>query len=100
MKPIGVICSVLFVPGLALAQTASPPVLVGHLAGPGAPVAQPGLRLYGTDSGWTFEHRGKLVMLFGDTWATPNTVCEAPPTNDDAQGVLPLCNPGGVPPLF
>jgi hypothetical protein len=91
----------LFIQAVASAQTAAPPQVVGRLAGPGAPVAQPGLRLYGTDSGWTFEHRGKLVMLFGDTWPTSNLPCEpVPPLNDDAQGLLPLRNPGGIPPLF
>jgi hypothetical protein len=91
----------LLVQGIASAQTASAPQVVGRLAGPGAPQAQPGLRLYGTDSGWTFEHRGKLVMLFGDTWPTANLPCEfPPPINDDAQGTLPLSNPGGVPPLL
>ena len=42
--------------------------IVGRLAGPGAQLAQPGLAFYGTDLGWTVEHDGRLVMLFGDTW--------------------------------
>src|ERR1043165_5707584 len=101
MKQIKLVIGILFIRGVAFAQVASAPQVVGHLAGPGAPRAQPGLRLYGTDSGWTFEHRGKIVTLFGDTWPTANRPCEPPPTNDDAQGVLPLHNPdGGVPPLF
>jgi hypothetical protein len=40
------------------AQTASAPQVVGRLVGPGATLAQPGLRLYGTDLGWTFAHQG------------------------------------------
>lgn len=101
MKAIRFVWGALFIQGIASAQTAAPPQVVGRLAGPGAPVAQPGLRLYGTDAGWTFEHKGKLVMLFGDTWPTSNLPCEfPPPINDDAQGALPLSNPGGIPQLL
>jgi len=39
--------------------------------------------LWGTDLGASFEHRGKLVFLFGDTWpAGPNT--EDRPVDGDA----------------
>jgi hypothetical protein len=100
MKASRAVCAFVFMQGAAAAQTASPPQFVGHLAGPGAPQAQPGLRLYGTDGGWTFEHRGQNIILFGDTWPDSNLPCEVPPMNDDAQGTLPLRNPGGVPPLF
>ena len=30
----------------------------------------PRLQYYGTDLGFTYEHRGQIVFLFGDTWAT------------------------------
>ena len=83
----------------AAAQTAAPPVVVGTLVGPGATPAQPALRLYGTDLGWTFEHRGRLVMLFGDTWAAADSLCEGEPRNDDSVATLPLAPPDGVPPL-
>jgi hypothetical protein len=100
MKASRAVLGMVFLQGVAAAQTTSAPQFVGHLAGPGAPQAQPGLRLYGTDGGWTFEHRGQVVMLFGDSWPDSNLPCETPPLNDDAQGILPLHNPGGIPPLF
>ncbi len=84
----------------ALAQTASPPEVVGTLVGPGASPSQPGLHVYGTDLGWTFEHRGDIVMLFGDTWPTASSLCEGEPRNDDTVATLPLVPPAsGVPPL-
>ncbi len=81
------------------AQIASPPRVVGRLVGPGATPAPPGLRLYGTDLGWTFEHQGQLIMLFGDTWRHARSLCDGEPRNDDTQATLPLAAPAGVPPL-
>ena len=100
-KSIGGLAGVvlLFVQAEASAQTASPPQVLGRLAGPGGSLSQPGLKFYGTDSGWTFVHHGKLEILFGDTWTNSHFPCDPPPTNDDSQGILPLLNPGGVPPL-
>ncbi len=97
MRSLRVLLGIALVQQAALGQTISPPQAVGHLAGPGAASNPSGLRLYGTDSGWTFEHRGKLVILFGDTWPDANLPCEPPPTNDDAQGTLPLFAPRGTP---
>jgi len=81
------------------AQTAAPPEIVGRLVGPGVAPSPSGLRLYGTDLGWTFEHQGQLVMLFGDTWPTARSLCEGEPRNDDTVATLPLARPAGVPPL-
>lgn len=60
------------------------------LAGPSTQGSVP---FYGTDLGWTFEHKGKIEVLFGDTWQTQNAVCELPPFADDASGTLPLTLP-------
>jgi hypothetical protein len=83
----------------AAAQIAAPPEVVGTLVGPGANPAQPSLQLYGTDLGWTFEHDGRLQMLFGDTWHDAFALCEGEPRNDDTVATLPLQPPDGVPPL-
>ena len=94
---------------LALLIALSPPAaaagfvatseIVGPMAGPNAPLAQPGLAFYGTDLGWTVEHDGQLLMLFGDTWPHARFLCETVPLNDDCQATLPLTPPAGVPPL-
>src|SRR5262245_3149359 len=81
------------------AQTVTPPKLLGPIAGPGAVVEPPGVRFYGTDLGWTFEHRGQHFMLFGDTWPHSRSLCEALPHNDDSQATLPLALPSGLPTL-
>jgi len=60
----------------ARAQTADPPEIVGRLVGPGASPAEPDLKLYGTDLGWTYEHEGQLFMLFGD----PGMRLDRPPS--------------------
>jgi len=83
----------------AAARIVATTAIVGPLAGPNAPLAQPGLRFYGTDLGWTVEHRGTLLMLFGDTWSHARFLCETVPLNDDCQATLPLVSPAGVPPL-
>ncbi len=83
-----------------LAQHVSPPELLGIIAGPGSDVAPAGVRFYGTDLGWTFEHRGEHVMLFGDTWPHPRSPCDPLPHNDDAQATFPLDLPAsGLPQL-
>jgi hypothetical protein len=80
-------------------QVVSPPTLLGSIAGPGSVVEPSGVRFYGTDLGWTFEHRGQHFMLFGDTWPHSRSLCEALPHNDDSQATLPLELPAGLPPL-
>ncbi len=78
----------------------APPVVLGTLAGPGMPRAQRDLRFYGTDLGISFEHRGELWMLFGDTWSDDSAICEADrPSNDDTVAILPREYEGNVPPL-
>jgi hypothetical protein len=73
----------------ALAQIPSPPEFLGSIAGPGSVVAPTGVRFYGTDLGWTYEHHGTPWMVFGDTWPHPQSMCEPLPHNDDAQATLP-----------
>jgi hypothetical protein len=99
MKHARLVVTLLLIQAHAAAQNASAPQVLGRLAGPGATPSQPGLKFYGTDSGWTFVHRGKLQILFGDTWSSSHTPCDPPAFNDDSQATLPLLNPGGVPPL-
>jgi hypothetical protein len=82
-----------------LAQVVSPPEMLGSIAGPGSVVDPAGVRFYGTDLGWTFEHRGQHFMLFGDTWPHPRSPCEALPHNDDSQATMPPERPPGLPPL-
>jgi hypothetical protein len=87
-------------PAVAAAQTASPPEVVGGLVGPlAAPPSPAGVQVYGTDLGWTFEHRGALQILFGDTWPYARFLCDVVPENDDSQATLPLAPAAGVPAL-
>src|SRR5215475_12368653 len=71
-----------------VAQVVSPPRMLGPIAGPGSVVTPAGVRFYGTDLGWTFEHGGRHFMLFGDTWPHSRSMCEALPHNDDSQATL------------
>ena len=84
----------------ALAQSTEPPVVLGTLAGAPAPHLR-AHGLYGTDLGWTFPHKDKLFILFGDSWHEPDSVCSFAtaglPKNDDAFATLPSTYPGGVP---
>jgi hypothetical protein len=78
----------------------SAPVRLGTLAGHDMPHAQPNLHFFGTDTGSSYEHKGKLWMLFGDTWPTSDFICvNTRPDTDDSIAVLPLEYPGGVPAL-
>jgi hypothetical protein len=78
----------------------SAPVRLGTLAGHDMPHAQPNLHFYGTDTGSSYEHKGKLWMLFGDTWPTSDFICvNTRPLTDDSIALLPLAYPGGVPAL-
>lgn len=83
----------------ALAQVVSTPEFLGSIAGPGAVHEPAGVRFYGTDLGWTFEHKGIHYMLFGDTWPHDRSMCDPLPLADDAQATIPLELPAGVPPL-
>jgi hypothetical protein len=86
-------------PAASVAGIVATTEVVGPMAGPNAPLAKPGLAFYGTDLGWTVEHGGRLLILFGDTWPHARFLCETIPLNDDCQATLPLAPPAGVPPL-
>ena len=81
------------------AQVASPPQVIGTIAGPGSTPVNPNLGFFGTDLGWTVEHDGELRILFGDTDEAFNSKCFPMLFNDDSQGRIPLKRPEGVPPL-
>jgi hypothetical protein len=81
------------------ARIAATSVVLGTLAGPGGAPAPAGVQFYGTDLGWTFEHEGQLLVLFGDTWPYARFPCDVVPENDDCQATLPMAPPAGVPPL-
>jgi hypothetical protein len=84
----------------AQAQVASSPQIIGRLVGPHVPKVQPDLAFWGTDLGWTVEHKGELQILFGDTDDTFDSVCRGQLHNDDSEGVMPLQRPAtGVPPV-
>ena len=51
---------------------------------------QPKLKLYGTDLGFSFKHKNETILLFGDTWNTSNSICQAPKLSDDALGRINL----------
>ncbi len=72
----------------ALPKVSKPEVL-GMLVGPQRKAAPEGVEFYGTDMGLTVEHQGELYILFGDTWADSQTVCDPAPPNDDTIGILP-----------
>jgi hypothetical protein len=102
LRPVAVAAALLAIGSSALAGVIKnpgpeigPTEILGPLIGPGATPAPPGLLLYGTDLGWTFEHDGQLEILFGDTWIVSNSICLGAPANDDSAGVLPAS-----PPLF
>jgi hypothetical protein len=75
----------------------SPPEVLGVLVGPGA--AHPiDLNIYGTDLGFSFEHKGQLFVVFGDSLETPDDICNEKP-NDDALATIPNTYDGGIPEL-
>jgi len=51
---------------------------------------QPNLKLYGTDLGFSFKFRNRVMMLFGDTWIEDDFICQPPPLSDDALGWITL----------
>ena len=81
--------------------TVAAPQVLGTLAGPDAVLSPDGASMYGTDLGYSFEHKGQLFMLFGDTWPKSDSICTvaSTPTNDDSLASLPLAYGGGVPAL-
>src|SRR5262245_32575541 len=97
--PIRILGLLVLAGSAAFAQEVSPPKLLGSIAGPGSVVEPAGVRFYGTDLGWTFEHRGQHFMLFGDTWPHNRSMCEPLPHNDDSQATFPLTLPPGLPTL-
>lgn len=86
-----------FVDDLPPSPELSPPEMMGLLVGPKKRAAPEGVEFFGTDMGLTFEHRGELYMLFGDTWTATETVCEPMLPNDDVIGVMPVRYDGGMP---
>ncbi len=76
------------------------PEVIGTLVGPDATYVNAGLRVYGTDMGSTFVHKGRHFVLFGDTWPDETFICEnLSPSNDDTIATIPLDYPGQVPSL-
>ena len=49
-------------PRAVVAPVVSAPTLLGELAGPKAHVEPPGLRIYGTDMGLSYDHRGRSFI--------------------------------------
>jgi hypothetical protein len=76
----------------------SAPRKVGLLVGREAKYPQAGLQVFGSDIGYTFEHSGKVLMLFGDTYARADSPCDtSTPHNDDMLATLPLQYRPGLP---
>jgi hypothetical protein len=84
---------------IAAQPQVSAPQMLGLLVGPRKDAEPRGVQFFGTDMGLTVEHRGQLYMLFGDTWATGESVCEPALLNDDIIGILPSHYDGGMPSL-
>ncbi|HTU58074.1 MAG TPA: hypothetical protein VMF89_06565, partial [Polyangiales bacterium] len=75
--------------------------VLGSLTGVRSSQQPSGVRLFGTDLGWTFEHNGMLQIMLGDSWSKPDALCDVLtqgfPDHDDTQGYLPRRYTGGVP---
>ena len=63
------VTALVMLPLAAAAQVASPPQVIGTLAGPGSTPPDPNVAFFGTDLGWTVEHDGDC----GSCSATPTT---------------------------
>src|SRR5687768_14461803 len=73
---------------------------IGPLVGAGAQPFPLTSQIAGSDLGWTFAHRDRLTVLFGDTMLHPRFYCEQPaPIEDDTIASLPLSYAGGLPRL-
>jgi len=69
----------------------SRPRKLGMLVGFDAEYATPNVKVFGSDLASSFEHAGKIVMLFGDTYGQPDAACNTMfGQNDDMAGTLPL----------
>lgn len=103
MRPITCGTAGLVLAALAGCGSAEPPAVVsteylGPFAGQGATlhpdnVAPQRVEFYGTDLGFTYEHGGKLQILFGDSWAIENYAPIEASTGsrfDDAFGAIEL----------
>lgn len=83
---------------IGLASFASEPrhlktEVLGNFTGHAAPLhpdnsRAPAIAYYGTDLGWTYEHRGRLQFLFGDTLLISGETID--PLHDDVFGNLDL----------
>lgn len=75
---IGLIFAGFFQQFTFAAPTVGETTVLGPFASPRAAVHPDNLnphriRFYGTDLGWTYEHDGKIHIIFGDTHADPDT---------------------------
>jgi hypothetical protein len=78
---------------------ASAPRRLGLLVGVGANYAHQ-VEVYGSDMASSFEHKGKVVVLFGDTYGKVDAGCDTQlGTNDDMVGTLPVEFSGEMPKL-
>lgn len=69
----------------------SRPRKLGMLVGFDAKYATPNVSLFGSDRASSFEHAGKIVVLFGDSYGQPDSTCGTMfGENDDMAGTLPL----------
>lgn len=69
----------------------SRPRKLGLLVGSNAEYATPNVNLFGSDLASSFEHAGKIVVLFGDSYGQPDAACNTMfGQNDDLAGTLPL----------
>jgi hypothetical protein len=70
---------------------AARPRNLGLLVGFEAQYTTPNVNIYGSDLASSFEHQGKVVMLYGDTYVKPDSACDTTlGENDDMAGTLPL----------
>jgi len=103
MRSITCTTAGLVLTALAGCGPTDPPAVVstehlGPFAGVGADlhpdnVAPQRVEFYGTDLGFTYEHGGKLQILFGDSWAIENYApieASTGPRFDDAFGTIEL----------
>lgn len=70
---------------------AGKPRVLSMLVGPSASYAAPDTEVFGSDMATSFQHEGKVIVLFGDTFSSIENACDnAPRTNNDMVGTLPL----------
>jgi len=76
MKTHGLLAALLMAGACQAGPSATHTEVLGGFTGPGAELHPENtepvrVRYYGTDLGWTYEHQGRLQILFGDTMETP-----------------------------